>query len=348
MRGITISSVLSLPAGWMLLQQAKNRERLHLFVDVLRAEDFCVLNGPVALQQLVIDGGPHEVQNRSLACCSGCPANPVFQEMIAVKLPRYAVIWFSVGGRMMDGIGPKLRAFRQECGLSLREVEERSLRIAEDSGRASHRISASWLDRVERDVGELSFAKFMALATVYGIPPTQMLEICSPLPAQSLGVERALIPNSTILLTGGPLDEKARIWIPDAVVRETIPDETLLLPRKDHMPSHFRRGIIGHKDKTLDPMIRAGSIMLINTQRRAIAHRREWTHEFDRPIYFLITRTGYLCGWCELDKKGEWLTLVPHPMSYASAERWRHRKDVEVIGRVAFAQLRLVEPEYLG
>src|ERR1039458_8700935 len=40
-------------------------------------------------------------------------------------------------------------------------------------------------------------------------------------------------------------------------------------------------------------MIRPGSIVLIDTQKRTIASRREWTHEFDRPIYFLITRNGY-------------------------------------------------------
>ena len=245
----------------------------------------------------------------------------------------------------MEGIGPKLRAFRQKWGLSLREVEARSNRIAADSGRAAHRISASWLDRVEREEGELSFPKFMALALVYGIPPSQMLEICSPLPTYSPAVEQALIPNSTLLLSDGPLEKRARILIPEAIANESIPDDTVLLPQKESMPSHFRRGIIGHKDKTLDPMIRPGSILLINTLRRAIAHRREWTHEFDRPIYFLVTRSGYICGWSELDRDGDWLTLVPHPMSHASAQRWRYRKEVEVVGRVAYVQLRLEEPE---
>ena len=94
-------------------------------------------------------------------------------------------------------------------------------------------------------------------------------------------------------------------------------------------------GIIGKRDRTLDPMIRAGSIVLIDTQRRAIASRREWTHEFDRPVYFLITRSGYAAGFCELDKESEWLTLVPHPLSYESSKRWRFRKEIEVVGTVA-------------
>jgi transcriptional regulator with XRE-family HTH domain len=245
----------------------------------------------------------------------------------------------------MEGIGPKLRAFRQKWGLTLREVEQRSLRIAADWGIASYRISASWLNRVERELGELSFAKFMALASVYGIPPAQLLEICSLQPGLSPGIEEALIPNATVLLSNGPLEARARMWIPDTIAREEVPDETALLSSINHVPSNFRRGIIGRRDKALEPMIRSGSIVLIDTQRRAIAHRREWAHEFDRPIYFLVTRTSYFCGWCELDKSGDWLTLVPHPMSYCSAKSWRYRKEVEVLGRVAFVQLRLKDPD---
>jgi hypothetical protein len=57
-----------------------------------------------------------------------------------------------------------------------------------------------------------------------------------------------------------------------------------------------------------------------------------------------MTHAGYVCGWCELDKEGEWLTLVPHPLSYATATRWRYKKEVDVIGRVAVVLLRLEEP----
>jgi hypothetical protein len=92
-------------------------------------------------------------------------------------------------------------------------------------------------------------------------------------------------------------------------------------------------------------MIRPGTIVLINPHRRAIAHRREWTNEFNRPIYFLMTRKGFVCTWCELDKGGEWLTTDPHPLSYVAPERWRYLKEVEVIGRVAVVLQRLEEPK---
>ncbi len=109
----------------------------------------------------------------------------------------------------------------------------------------------------------------------------------------------------------------------------------MLLPSEQGvLPAHYRRGVIGCRDRTLEPMIRPGSIVLIDTQKRAIAGRKEWNHEFDRPIYFLLTRTGYVSGFCELDKDSQWLTLVPHPLSYETSKRWRYRKEIEVIGTV--------------
>lgn len=244
----------------------------------------------------------------------------------------------------MKQIGSKLRSVRLKWGLTLREVEERSAIIAQERGNSSYRISASWLNRVEREGRGLSVIKLIVLAAIYGISPEQLLAYCPHATRNSSGRNGPLGPNTTLLLTNGPLEEHARTWLPDSIAAEPIPDSTTLLSPEDHLPSHYRRGIIGRLDKTLDPMIRPGSIVLINTQRRSIAHRREWTNEFDRPIYFLLTHGGYFCGWCELDKNAEWLTLVPHSLSYATAQRWRYRKEVEVVGRVAVVLMRLEEP----
>jgi transcriptional regulator with XRE-family HTH domain len=245
----------------------------------------------------------------------------------------------------MEEIGGRLRALRQKWGLSLREVEERSGRLANEWGNPSFRISASWLDRIERESRHLSAAKLIVLAVIYSIPPDQLLALYSSRGDVLSRYEHFFHPNSTLLLTAGPLEQHARLWLPESVATEPIPDETKLLAPEDHLPSHYRRAIIGRRDKTMEPMIRPGALVLINTQRRAIAHRREWTNEFDRPIYFLLTHAGYIFGWCELDKTAEWLTLVPHSLSYAPGHRWKYRKEVEVIGRVAAAFLRLEDPQ---
>ena len=132
--------------------------------------------------------------------------------------------------------------------------------------------------------------------------------------------------------------------MPDAPLSDEPPDETTLMAAENGLLRWpYRRGIIGKRDLTLDPMIPPGSVVLIDSQKRAISLRRDWTNEFKRPIYFLMTREGYVCGWCELDTASEWLTLIPHPLSSVSSRRWRYRKEIENIGRVAVVALRLTE-----
>jgi transcriptional regulator with XRE-family HTH domain len=236
----------------------------------------------------------------------------------------------------MEGIGAQLHAARTRWGLTLREVEERSNLLAQQWGNPSFKISASWLDRVERENRELSAAKLIVLAYVYGLTTDQMLALCQGPNQSSAQLEQISSPNSTQLLLQGPLEQHARLWLPDTLVTDQPPEDTLLLPSdQTTLPSHYRRGVIGRRDRTMEPMIRPGSIVLIDIQKRAIAGRKDWNNEFDRPIYFLFTRTGYVCGFCEIDKKTEWLTLVPHNLSYETNKRWKYRKEIEVVGMVA-------------
>jgi len=88
-------------------------------------------------------------------------------------------------------------------------------------------------------------------------------------------------------------------------------------------------------------MIRPGSIVLIDTQKRTIASRREWTHEFDRPIYFLITRNGYASGFCELDRDADWLTLEHFRVRciVIPGETLRQTDDGEIVWRRSASQV---------
>ena len=242
----------------------------------------------------------------------------------------------------MVGIGSKLRESRLKWQLTLREVEERSSSLAQQWENPAYRISASWLDRVERENRGLSATKLIVLAVIYGLTDEQMIALC---PASVVGSGHDLrhisAPNATLLLSPGPLEQHAKHWLPDSFLTDPLPDATTLLPSgQGVLPSHYRRGVIGQRDRMLEPMIRGGSVVLIDTMKRAIANRREWTHEFDRPIYFLITRAGYVSGFCELDKDADWLTLVPHPLSYETSKRWKYRKEIEVIGTVAGVLMR--------
>jgi hypothetical protein len=244
----------------------------------------------------------------------------------------------------MAGIGDKLREARVRWKLSLREVEERSSRLAAQWQNPAYRISASWLDRVEREDRGLSPTKLIVLAVIYGLTAEQMIGLC---PASGTGPGQELsevsTPNATLLLSSGSLEQLAKQWLPDSFLTDPLPDATtLLVSGQGMLPSHYKRGVIGQRDRMLEPMIRGGSIVLIDTLKRAIAGRKEWKHEFDRPIYFLLTRTGYVSGFCELDRDSEWLTMVPHPLSFETVKRWRYKKEIEVIGTVAGVLMRRI------
>jgi hypothetical protein len=243
----------------------------------------------------------------------------------------------------MKGIGAKLRTIRNQWGLSLLDVEERSSRLAQQWGSSAYQISASWLGRVEREDHELSATKVLVLAAIYNIPSGEMLGYCQPESAVLRRFHQLAGPNATLLLDEGPLGEQARDLLPDNFSSDPIPEETTLLPSAAGLEtSPYRRGIIGYRDQMLDPMIRGGSIVLIDLQRTSITSRKQISHEFDRPIYFLLTRSGYVCGWCELDKDSVWLTLIPHPFSRARSQRFKYREEIDVIGQVVAVFMRVV------
>ena len=241
----------------------------------------------------------------------------------------------------MAGIGNKLRETRLRWQLTLREVEERSARLAQQWDNPAYRISASWLDRVEREDRGLSATKLIVLAVIYGLTAEQMIVLCPTPPGKLHQIDHVSTPNATLLLSPGPLEDRAKSLLPDGFLSDDPPSATTLLTAdSDALPTQFRRGVIGCRDRMLEPMIPAGSVVLIDTQKKAIASRKQWTNEFNRPIYFLITRTEYVVGFCELDKTSDWLTLVPHPLSYESSKRWRFKKEIEVVGTVAAVFLR--------
>jgi transcriptional regulator with XRE-family HTH domain len=226
----------------------------------------------------------------------------------------------------MVAIGARLRAIRQQWRLSLREVEQRSRRIAQERGDLSYQVSASWLFRLESDEQELTVNKLIALGEIYSTPADRLLRSIDPENEQPLIFDQISSRNETKLPTGGPRDE------------------TTLLPTENTPPhTPYRFGIIGKLDLSLHPMVSAGSIVQIDTRKRDISPKKHWTHEFQRPIYFVKIKDRYFCGWWELDEDSQWLTLIPHPLSSASSQRYRYPTEVENIGRVVSVMIRLAE-----
>jgi transcriptional regulator with XRE-family HTH domain len=236
---------------------------------------------------------------------------------------------------MIEPIGPRLRKIREQWGLSLRDIEERSSRLAEQMENPSCQISASWLARVEREEHELTATKLVALAAIYNLSCDEVFGWYGSGRASPGIGKAASAPNTTLPLRNESVNVELKSALAQSADTTYPPEQTALLPAPaKSSPSLNLRVIIGRHDRSLDPMIRAGAVLEVDTQRRTILPRKRWTNEFNRPIYLLLSRTGYMCGWCELDPEGMWLTLIPHPLSHASSQRWRFKKDIEVVGQV--------------
>ena len=155
----------------------------------------------------------------------------------------------------MVGIGSKLRESRLKWQLTLREVEERSSRLALQWENPSYSISASWLDRVEREDRELSATKLIVLAAIYSLTADQMIALC-PASGKLPQLDELMAPNATLLLTQGPLEQQAKDWLPDSFLSDPPPETTTLLPSaKEPLPAHYCRGVIGRRDRVLEPMV---------------------------------------------------------------------------------------------
>ncbi|WP_263369201.1 XRE family transcriptional regulator [Edaphobacter dinghuensis] len=221
-------------------------------------------------------------------------------------------------------------------GFTLQEVEEFSEQLAQRWGNSKYRVSGSWLDRIELHNRALSAIKLIVLSFIYNLTPAHILAMRPGTDSNPSDPDPVSVPNCTLVITEGPLAEHAKRWLPDALIVNEAPENaTLLDPIPGLLPPHIKRAIIGRKDRNMEPMIFPGSVIAFDSTRRSIAHRREWHNEFERPIYILFARTGFYCGFCELDRKEEWLTLVPHMLSPEPRKgRWRYRKEIEVLGTV--------------
>jgi transcriptional regulator with XRE-family HTH domain len=169
------------------------------------------------------------------------------------------------------GIGERLRTICQQWQLSLREVEERSVRFAQERGNVSYKVSASWLVRLEREDNELTVNKLIALTGIYNQPTERLLRSLCPEEPQPV-LKQLSIPNATMLITEGQLEQQAKYLMPDSIHAIDPPQVTGVLS-VEHGPSStsYMRGFIGKGDRTMEPMIPAGSIVHIDIQKRAIS-----------------------------------------------------------------------------
>jgi hypothetical protein len=199
-----------------------------------------------------------------------------------------------------------------------------------------------------------SFPKLYSLSLIYECDIDELFALFG-LNVRDIGKERGLIalPHTHLLRPSlgqaeatpvTSLDSRRKpSWERTDLVHQMSRnwDEIPLFLLQQADPRHSLYGYIGTEDYTLDPLIRPGSFVQIDSRQKKIA-KRIWLSEHDRPVYFTQLRDNcYACSWCELD--GNQLLLIPSPQSQMQVRNVRYPQDAQIIGRVTVVTMRIAE-----
>lgn len=228
-----------------------------------------------------------------------------------------------------------LKALRNKCHVTVREVEQASRRIAEAKDDKKYCISNSWLAQLENGVSAPNIWTIFSLCAIYRVTIREFLQLYE-VDTNELD-KYAVIANPHLTLLHPNGDDSARP-APSAEDDETSPSSTLVSAERKQ---HVLYGHIGLADYTMYPLIRPGAEVEIDTTQNKLHANSRWHNEFERPIWFIELHDGYACGWCEV--QGNQLLVIPHHSSPANIRRFIYPREAEIVGRVVSYNTRCVD-----
>src|SRR2546426_2791185 len=247
--------------------------------------------------------------------------------------------------------GLNLRISRERLGLTMREVETASARIADKHGNDEFSVSPSRLSDIETKGLVPSIYRLYSLAVIYR---RDLREILS-----WYGIDLNLAA-ADLNLSLPPKSHRAEGLPSASVVQMPIRLDPAFYPRPTtHLGRMVERwgvvplaylaqfasdkytyAYVGSGDLTMYPILPPGTFLQVDESRNRILQGM-WRSEYERPIYFVETREGYTCCWCTA--KGDHIVLQPHSLSPVPVRVLRHPQDAEVLGQVVGIALRLGE-----
>jgi len=249
--------------------------------------------------------------------------------------------------------GLRLKQIRERLGLTLREVQARSRRLAKEKQNPDFFISRGWLNNVENGSYFPSFFKLYTLGAIYRTHWSSIFSFFG-LRVSDFGRDQAMFaPPKTDLVPPPEEADGETIVVPLRAQADLKLDKTNLLSRLveiwGEVPIRLIHhldlrksvyGLIGMSDFTMYPILRPGSIVQIDASQQKISPVK-WQNEHERPIYFIELRGEYICSWCEI-REGH-LLAVPYPNSKCEIRRFVYPRDAEIVGRVTGVAMRLTE-----
>jgi transcriptional regulator with XRE-family HTH domain len=246
--------------------------------------------------------------------------------------------------------GRNLRKLREQLRLKYRDIEEASIKIAVEYGNQEFAIRLSRLADIENKGTVPSIYRLYSLSAIYGVDFTMVLQWYG-VDLAGLAHESAKLGIEQTRLVNFSLRELKNIEVPAGFGQPVDLRKTSFLSRhlqgwgtfplallKSLDLRNRRYAFIGTEDWSMDPLIRPGSFVQIDEGKRRIQND-SWSHEYDRPIYFLEHRAGLRCGWCTL--RGDVLIVESHSASRSGPDIYNYPSDVEILGQIVGVAMRL-------
>jgi len=249
----------------------------------------------------------------------------------------------------VEQAGQSLLRLRKELGLTIRDVEAASGRIAARHGNEDFAISPSRLSDIETKGIVPNIYRMYSLSVIYRRDLREMLGWYG-IDLNETATDLALSepPKSHI---SEALDSVLAVNVPLRMDPGFDPRKTANLGRMierwglvplahlaQFTQTKYTYGYIGTEDFTMYPVLLPGSFIQVDESANKVAEGT-WRSEYERPIYFVEMRDGYTAGWCSL--KGDYLILQPHPLSPTPVRMLRQSQEVEVLGQVVGIAMRL-------
>lgn len=248
--------------------------------------------------------------------------------------------------------GQELKELRLRLGMTTRDVTDLSQKVVASEGNEEFRVSNPWLSEIENSQSIPSIYKLYSLSVIYHVKFGDLLRLYGVDTTKINRLQTEIPLPQTHLTSVEVFDDTGTITFPIRFDQGFDKAKTNLLSRMveiwgevpigviRHLDvRHSMYGYIGSEDRTLHPLLRAGSFVQIDASIKKILTIK-WQTEYDRPIYFVELRDGYACSWCEL--QGSQLILIPHPLSGCAIRQFKYEAEAEIMGRVTGLAMRIV------
>jgi transcriptional regulator with XRE-family HTH domain len=240
--------------------------------------------------------------------------------------------------------GLQLRQARERLGLTYRDVEQASHELAARRSQREFIIRISRLADIENHGVVPGIHKLFALCTIYHLDLFEALSWFG-LPVADMFRDGGYFPGPRTHLAAAPLAVRLPVRIEPGFDPRKTDDFTRRVESWGYLEPGMMNGnrkyclaYVGLEDRTMDPLIRPGSLLLVDPTRNTVS-TSPWTNEFDRPVYFVDARIGYCCAWCQRSRES--LILQPHPLSHSAPQVLRCPEEAEIIGQVVALSMRL-------